>query len=328
MKTKRFIAAILSFVLLFAVPTVLMAAEDKSLACDKSQLILATGLSNGTYSMMMQDLIKVAPELLCEHTKTSGGPMNVDLLLSRKVDAGLVQDDVLDFVNSTNANVKKKLRALATIHGSALHIIVKRNGVTYKTPGYFGKQQTFVFKNLRELKGQPVVGFASGHPTAYRINEKLTLGMRVYNADKKDEAFRMLDSDRAVAIFAMGGMPIDWLEKLDGNVYNLVTIDVSDINGLGTPFYATKLSYRNLGVMGLNTIAARNSIVVWDYRSEEKAQKLVELRRVLQKNLVAIKEERGTHPGWQDVENLDDTYWPRYEPPANVAAKKAVNRKK
>jgi len=304
-----------------------MAAEDKSLACDESQLILATGVSDGTYSMMMQDIFKLAPELMCENTKSSGGPMNVDLLLARKVDAGLVQDDVLDFVNSTNANVKKKLRALASLHGSALHIIVRRTGVTYKTPGLFGKQQTFVFKNLRELKDQPVVGFASGHATGYRINEKFNLGMRLYNADKKADAFKMLDSGKVVAIFAMGGMPINWVENLDGNIYALATIDSTDIAALGTPFYPTKLSYRNLGVMGLPTIAARNSIVVWDYRGE-KAVKLLELRRVLKSNLENIKEARGTHPGWQDVENPDDTYWPKYEPPASVAAKKAVSKKK
>ena len=140
----------------------------------------------------------------------------------------------------------------------------------------------------------------------------------------------MLTNGQVVAFMAMGGKPIDWVEKLDGNVYTLANVDTSDISALGQPYYPVKLTYRNLGVMGVTSITARNDIVVWDYTSGRNVEKMLRLRKFIKENLEEIKEARGSHPAWQDVEkeNLDDVSWQAYQPAGVAAPKAAIPAKK
>lgn len=295
--------------------------------CEKNEIIFATGDPKGTYSLMFKTIEEMVPDLVCEYTDTTGGFVNVNLLLERKIDAGLVQSDVIDYMKRTDQRVQKKLRSLGALHGNMIHIIMNRNGFKKKKEtgmgSWIGSSETVMVSNLRDLKRLPIAAFGSGFITARVINERLRLEINendIIEVEKKEEGLELVKNGKVAAMIAMGGIPISWVEKLDRNIFALANVDLADIAALGNPYYASKMNYRTLGVMNANAITVRNEIIVWDYAGPT-GQRLEELRSFLKNNLEAIKEERGSHPAWQDVDSIEDISWLRYGGPA-IAKKK------
>jgi TRAP-type uncharacterized transport system substrate-binding protein len=306
-----------------------LSADDKDFAgCDGNQVIIGTGLATAPYSQMMQTPIKMAPHLMCEYRGSTGGMENVTALVERKIDAGLVQADVLDFMKRTEPMVSKKIRSLIALHSNYLHIFKLRGGVTEKKN--IIQKQVVVMNSLRDLKGRRIATFGSAYITARTINERLNLGMGIVEVATKEEGIAKLKKGEVYAFFAMGGKPIPWVEKdIDGNAIALVNVEPADITALGQPYYVGKLSYKKLGVAGINAVAVRNDLVVWDFTGK-RAEQLLELRKFFKQNLEDIKDTRGAHPAWQDVElsSLDELSWQKFQPTGSGGSTKSYKKKK
>ena len=65
-------------------------------------MIIGTGLPTAPYSQMMQIPLRMAPDLICEYRGSTGGTENIQALVERKIDAGIVQADVLTFMMREN----------------------------------------------------------------------------------------------------------------------------------------------------------------------------------------------------------------------------------
>lgn len=314
---------ILLVMLLVFTSTVVFAADVKKKyvpSCGANEIIVATGDSKGTYSSMMQSIERIDPSLICEYADTSGGFDNVNLILSKKADAGIVQVDVIQFMSQKEPKIGKRIKSLVALHDNAVHIIVNRNGFPIKDESRLGRllnsTKVVAIEDIRDLKGLPIVGFGSGFITARNVDDMLNIGFgEILEAKTKEEAWAMVEKGEVAAMIAMGGWPIPWVdEKLDRSIFTLANVEAKDINNLKSPFFASKLSYGSLGVMGANAITVRNELVVVDY-SGPMGQKLENLRNFIKNNLVDIKEDRNSHAAWQDIESpndLNNLSWPRY----------------
>lgn len=309
-------AAIVAFCLMFSSFASAQKAE-KPEECPEGKIAISSGISTGTYFKCVNTIVDLDNALMCHYKGSTGGFENLDLLCNRVVDAALVQDDVMDYQARNNPMIKKKLRTLAPLFGSSAHLIVKTEGFKEKTGGMFSSGKTVIIKTLGDCKGRPIAAFASGVPTATIINERTGLQMQIYEAKSDAEGLKWVKEGKVAMFIAMGGMPIGWLAK-EGSDITLANVEDVYMKMMGLPYYAHKLSYKNLGVYGITAITARNSLIVFDYRGP-KAEQLMRIKDLLRENLEAIKESKKSHPAWQDVEDIDaDPHWEKYNPPASA----------
>jgi branched-chain amino acid transport system substrate-binding protein len=297
-------------------------SKDAAPACPKELISVATGITGGTYSNMFKPIKNLpgANELVCEYQKTGGGYDNVLLLMDRKVDAGIIQSDVFDFLNKTNPDIRKKLRNLFAMHGSSMHIFVLRDGtktrvtVPGKVYGTNTEESMVRIETLRDLKGRKVAAFSSAVVTGTIISQTLNLNLEIVETSK-NEGLEKLKKGEVFAFLAMGGKPIEWMSEVDEKVITLANVETSDIQALGAPYYNTKLQYKKFNAIGTNAITARNDLVVWDYAGK-KAGMLLKLRDLVRDNLADIKEDMDAHPCWQEVteENFLEVFWQKYAP--------------
>jgi len=324
---KRIILIVLAA--LYAFSGYALSADDKDFqGCTGNQVIIGTGLPTAPYSQMMQVPLRMAPELICEYRGSTGGTDNIQALVERKIDAGIVQADVLTFMMMTEPMVAKKIRSLVALHSNYLHFFVLKNGFKEDRGIFKFKKQT-VIKNMHDLDGRKVAAFGSANITGRIINERLGLNMRLVEVSTKEAGLAMLNKGEVAAFFAMGGKPIPWVDKeVDGNTVTLANVDPADIERLKSPYYAGKLTYRKLGVVGVNAVAVRNELLVWDFTGQ-RAQQLLQVRKFFKNNLNDIKDSRGAHPAWQEIEpiTLDRVSWESFQPAGSVAPARSKKKK-
>ena len=310
---KRFIA----FMMVFAALSVTNVFADE-------QLSLATGNPKLTYSKMFANMAPFCP-MVKEYTETTGGFDNLSLILTNKVNMGIVPEDVLEMAKRTDRNVEKNVRGLVALHYNALHIIVLKEGIATGGGGWFnklglGKEQRMVIQDLRDLKGKKVACFGSAIVTGEFLNERLQSGIQFVRVASLSEGAKMLQSGEVVALFATAGWPADFVDTLDPKVFTLASLDDAYAKKLGLPFYSLKLNYPKLEAMGVITVGARNIIAVRNYISATKVKEIMSFRQALVDNLQDIKEANGSHPSWGDVEDIEDFGWLKYDgaPPAKA----------
>ena len=303
---KRFSFLLPAFLIFFGFCRVLQAAENSQ--SGNEPIIIGTGLKTAVYSQMMQAPFRMAPALMVEYTGvTTGGVDNITALLQRKMDAGIVQADVLDFMRRSEPMITNKVRSLVGLHTNYIHIFALRSGV--------GWPISFHVRNLRDLAGRPIAVFSSASVTARMINERLGLRMKIYDVTTKEEGFRMLQEGKVYAFLASGGKYIPWVEQeVDANSIMLVNTSQEDIQKLQQPYSSAKIFYRKFGVVGVNVVAVHNELVCWDYTGKKRVQ-LLAIRNFLKQNLATIQETLGTNPAWQEIDQkaFDQAFLQKYK---------------
>lgn len=288
-------------------------------------LKIATGKPDATNSQMFQSIKAVCPNIQ-EVTDTTGGVDNINMLVGNKVDAGIAQPDVAEFLEQTDPNVGK-LRSLVALNSNYLHIITSPRGVMVDP----GKEGRFGFGKVEakfapingvfDLKGKTVVAHGSAQLTARILSKRLGLDLNVIDDDSPTRTgLEMVRTGQAAAFMAMGGKPVGWVEKLNPGEFQLLAMQKEMISNLGSPYFSGQLSYKNLNAFGFHALAVKNELFVRNYQGA-KAKLLSELRTCYEHNLADIRETTGTHPAWQEVEDLTAVSWARFE---NADAKKAT----
>ena len=286
-------------------------------ACKDDQILIASGDEKSTYTKIVKDIIAFCP-MVCEYQQTRGGADNIDLLLKKTVEAGMVPIDVAEYMKRGDERVGK-LRSLVSLNGQAMHIIVAANGVAPPKgkSGIFnlGKSpdKNGSIKTLNDLKGRKVAAWSSGVVSARMVDERLKLGLDIVEVENREEGLAAVKDGSVAALIVMGANPMEWIETLDRNIYSLADVDPSDITKLGSPYYQSKMTYKKLGLIsGINVITTKNEIFVRDIGGEQ-GQQLIALRNCIQDNLKEIGDRRGSHASWIDVIQVKDTTWTRYE---------------
>jgi len=280
-------------------------------------LTLATGNPKATYSMMFRNLATYCP-MVKEYNDTTGGFDNLNLIMTKKVNMGIVPEDVMEMARRTDPNVAKNVRGLVGLHYNSLHIVIMKDGSASKG-GWFsrigiGGDNRMVIQDLRDLRGKKIGCFGSAIVTGEFLNERLQAGLQLVRMKSPAEATGMLKSGEVVAVFATAGWPIEWIDDLDPNTFTLASLDESYVKKLGEPYKLVKLNYPKLGAMGIITAAPRNIVAVWNYSSASKVSQILAFKQCLLDNLQDIKEMNGSHPSWNDAENPDEFTWLKYDP--------------
>jgi TRAP-type uncharacterized transport system substrate-binding protein len=331
MKRIYLLAIVVCLALCCPIPAGAQKATPAS--CPENELISGTGDAAGTFGVMFQNIRSVCSQV-CEYKDEEGKPstggfMNVGLLTKKKIDLGMVPEDVLELSKRTDPLVAKSVRVLSVLHFNTLHIIVLKKGTDVKGQGYLGTSvgastQNFFIEYLHQLKGKRVAVFASALVTANFINERLGYNIEPIEVKTKEEGFALLDKGEAFAFMTTGGWPIGWVDKADSTKYTLANVSDADLKRLGAPYYPVKLNYQTLGVYGVNTFGARNVIAVWDYTSPARIKQITDFKECFTSKLPDIKEMRGAHPSWTDVEDTEsaEVLWPKYNPVATKSTTK------
>jgi TRAP-type uncharacterized transport system substrate-binding protein len=281
-------------------------------------LTLATGSQKSTYAMMFKNLKQFCPAVT-EYMDTTGGFQNLNLITTKKVNMGIVPEDVMEMARRTDPNVVKNVRGLMGLHFNSLHIIILKEG--NKKGGWFsrigiGGDDRMVIRDLRDLKGKKIACFGSAIVTGEFLNERLQAGLDLIEVKTPDEGVKMLKSGEVLALLATAGWPIEWVDNLDSSLFTLASLDESYIKKMGEPYKTVKLNYPKLRAMGVITAAPRNIIAVWNYSSASRIKQIMDFRECIIANLQEIKEMNGSHPSWNDVDDVDDFLWPKYDPTA------------
>jgi TRAP-type uncharacterized transport system substrate-binding protein len=325
-------------------------------SAQEASLKIGTGPEAFVYSKMFadyQDFVKKRNDNTCANiavpqpkdVPTSGGMDNINNILANLVDGGIAQDDVVQLLATTNPKIAA-LKSLATLHTNHLHIVALSAEFTFVTPvtratkmwerGDTVTENVETKKSIRslmDLKGLPVAAVGSAYATAYMVDERESIGMIVIEYKSITEAMADLKAGKVAAIMAMGGMPLPWIVegakdkndpnksfgKLSANEFVLVSAPMKDdgfVKKLGSPYFASQLVYPNLNAQGTWAISVKNQLFVRDYKSASKQQALATLRGCFEKWVPEMREALGTHPSWQDVDDVNANTalnWGRYE---------------
>lgn len=290
---------------------------------------ISTGDPAAANSNMFKDVLKVCPGLATENTATSGGSDNINQLIMNSVDGGIAASDVAEFLAGTDPNVKK-LKSLVTLNPNMLYIIVNRNGYVIDKGANgvmgLGKRDPVIaqISSLSDLNGKPVGVIGSAHITMQRLRDlDSTVSPAVTLIDNSKDAagkevkaytdgIGRLERNEIAALITMGGKVVPWIAQLPQGKFVLVPVRKKEVERFGAPYFTQQITYKNMDSMGVPTLAVRNELFVIDRRGS-KGQTLAALRKCYEDHLVDIKDTLGTNPGWQDVDDLSATSWPRFE---------------
>lgn len=277
-------------------------------------LKVSSGGEKGTYFQLMKEFDAARPGLI-QNTVSDGSLTNIDSVVGNKAELGITQLDTLVFRSQKEGNLKDRVRVLAVLHAEEIHFIAKAAGRTEGGYGAMGVSvggRTVFLNSINDLKGRKV-GVWGGAIVTEQIlaNMALTGWMPVEYSGQKD-AVAALQSDQIDAILAVGGQPLVWVGDLSRD-YKLLEVPDSVANRLSSVYEKASLTYRNLGQDGIPSLAVRCMLVTQKYKGKAKREALQKLHDQLVGAVDDIRETRGTHPKWSEIDPAATTdRWPMY----------------
>ena len=125
-------------------------------------------------------------------------------------------------------------------------------------------------------------------------------------------AFEALRTDQIDAVMAVGGQPLAWVSELSRD-YKLLGVTDAMVARLAAVYNKTTLTYRNLGQNGVQALSVPAALVTRNYTSKTKHDQLQMIHDKLVDAVGDIRETRGTHPKWGDIDPAAATdKWPMY----------------
>lgn len=288
-------------------------ALGSALAMAQNVQKVATGdFKTGTYSKIFREYkAECGNSGELQEIETNGSVANVDLLIGNKVNAAIVQTDVLFFRAQTEnlANIK----TLFNLYPEEIHVIargdVKKEGGIL---GFGGKE--IKFNTVSDLAGRNVGAVGGSVITAKLVNAQGGIKYNVVEYPNNDALKAALLKGEVDAIVVVGGQPHSLVASLDRQ-YKLLTFSPALQNSLKTIYSPARLSYANLDQRGVDSMATESSFVTRTYKSKAQTDALKAMRSCFEKKLDDIKDQTGTHPKWQAVDASNHGKWAWYDLP-------------
>lgn len=289
----------------------------------KSQeLIVATGnLKTGTYSQMFTELNRYCQPstigIMIKQQQTAGSPENVQLLLNNKVNAAIVQSDLLFFSKANNTRNINNVKTLFGLYPEELHFIaradVKKEGGWGMGKLKFG-QTSVSYNSLGDLKGRPVGAVGGSVLSARLVSQLAGLDLDVREYPNNEALQKALLDGEVDSILVVAGAPSTLVSQLPKS-FRLLPVGQDTQARVKDVYQPTVVGYDNLGQAGVPTVSTQALFVTRTYESTSMKSTLAKLRSCMKKNLPELKDATGTHAKWQDVQANDDGKWPVYELP-------------
>lgn len=267
------------------------------------RLRLASGSQGGTYYTMALNMKTYCDEgVSLDVQQTGGADENIAALMANKADIAIVQKDIL-FKRSKYGNDQavKNFLAVMPLHPEAMHLIVlEKSGMTKFSQ--FGATKGRLGGLLGGNPAKKVAAYGGSIESAEIIKAMTEVNFELVVVADRKAALGALSSGQVDAVLAMGGVPMEWVEKeLQRGVHRLVEFDASYETVQGA-YKRSNLTYSKLGVNGLKTIATDAVLITRNFTTPEKVQAVSLLRKCVWTKLNEMKEADDTHGQWQNVE--------------------------
>jgi len=285
-----------------------LAASRARAQTTQKPMLVSSGSANGTYYRLMKEFDQAAPGLIM-NAQSDGSLTNIDRVMDNQAELGVSQLDALVVRAFKETNLKERIRILAILHTEEVHFIAKSaQGGLLGTPLFKPSPLT----SVDDLRGQKL-GFWGGAVITEQVISAMTLiGWSPAEYPDQNAALEALKGDNIQAILAVGGQPLDWVSELSRD-YKLLGVSDAMVTRLGPVYEKTTLTYRNLGQEGVQALSVRAMLVTRNYASKSKHDQLQMIHDKLADVVGDIRETRGTHPKWEEVDPTAVTdKWPMY----------------
>ena len=272
-------------------------------------MVVSSGGANGTYYRLMKEFDAAAPGLII-NTESDGSLTNIDRVMDNQAELGVTQLDALVVRASKETNLKERIRVLALLHTEEVHFIAKSapSGGILGMPFFKSKPLT----SVDDLGGQKLGFWGGAIITEQVISPMALIGWAPTEYPDQNAALEALKGDQIQAILAVGGQPLDWVSELSRD-YKLLGVSDAMAARLAPVYEKTTLTYRNLGQEGVQTLSIRAMLVTRNYTSQSKHDQLQMIHDKLANVVGDIRETRGTHPKWEEIDPTAVTdKWPMY----------------
>ncbi len=272
-------------------------------------LTVATGPANGTYHQMFGELNGKCSETMTLNEQVSNGSLNnLALILSNKVNAAIIQEDIL-FLKKRTESVLNGYRTLFVLHPEEVHFLALAAGKTVTEKEWGGLKNKSVqlpaMNSISELSGKTVAAYGGSVVTAQIIQLQTGINYQVQEVADAAAAVAALNAGQVDAVLAVGGSQLPWVAQLSKG-YKLLDVPESVQSRVKDVYQKATLSYPNLGASGVPTIATSAVFVTRQYKTPEYVKSLASLRSCLFSNLDYLKETTGMHAKWQMVKGLEE----------------------
>ncbi len=275
-------------------------------------MIVSSGGTTGTYYRLMKEFDEAAPGLIV-NTELDGSLTNVDRVMENQAELGITQLDALYIRAMKETNLKERIRVLALLHSEEIHFIAKSSprgegGVL----GFNFSSKPVILNSVDDLRGRKI-GFWGGAVITEQVIAAMTLiGWSPMEYPDESTGLDALKSGQIDALMAVGGQPLAWVSELSRD-HRLLGVTDAMVTRLAPVYDKTTLTYRNLGQNGVQALSVRAMLVTRNYTSKSKHDQLQVIHDKLADAVGDIRETRGTHPKWGEIDPAAATdKWPMY----------------
>lgn len=284
-----------------------------AVAAHAQQLVVATGAAEGTYSKMFDQAVGVCQQRLVltpYKPATTGSVQNVELLMGNKVNAGIVQADVLFFRAMTDNRTANTIKTLFGLHPEEIHLVARADGV--KDGGILGFGGTrVIFNDVTDLEDRNIGAVGGSVITANILAAQSGIKMNVIQMNSNVDALSALREKKVDAVVVVGGQPMTLIQELSSE-FKLLSINEKTAEKLNAIYSKATLNYSNIGANGTPTLATQALFVTRDYRTPEMVEALNAFRNCVKEKVPSLAETLGNHEKWQDVDPNNMGKWPVY----------------
>jgi TRAP-type uncharacterized transport system substrate-binding protein len=279
-------------------------------------MVVSSGSTTGTYYRLMKEFDEASPGLII-NTGSDGSLTNIDRVMGNQAELGITQLDALFFRSLKETNLKERIRILALLYPEEIHFIAKSAPRTEGGIGAFGintgiASRSVYLNTIDDLRGRKIGCWGGAIITEQIIASMALTGWAPVEYSDENLALEALKNDQVDALMAIGGQPLGWVSDLPRD-YRLLSVSDSAVARLASVYDKTTLTYRNLGQDGVQTLAVQAILVTRNYTSKSKRDQLQMLHDKLVDAVADIRETRGTHPKWGDINPMAATdKWPMY----------------
>jgi TRAP-type uncharacterized transport system substrate-binding protein len=275
-------------------------------------MVVSSGGTSGTYYRLMKEFDEASPGLIV-NTESDGSLTNIDRVMENQAELGITQFDALYVRAMKETNLKERIRVLALLHSEEIHFIAKSppqsDGGIFSNP--FGSKP-LILNSVDDLHGRKIGLWGGALITEQVIASMTLIGWTPMEYPDENAALAALKSDQIDAIMAVGGQPLGWVSELSRD-YKLLGVSDAMAARLSPVYEKTTLTYRNLGQNGVQALSIRAMLVTRNYTSKSKHDQLEMIHDKLAAVVGDIRETRGTHPKWEEIDPTAMTEkWPMY----------------
>jgi uncharacterized protein len=293
-----------------------LAADRAWTQTPSKPMVVSTGATSATYYRLMKEFDEAAPGLIV-NMESDGSLTNIDRIMGNLAELGITQLDALNLRAMKEVNLKERIRVLLPLHLEEIHFLAKSAAKTEGGLGAFGistgiNAKTIYLNTFDDLRGRRIGFWGGAVITEQNIASMTLIGWAPVEFPDQRTALDALKADQVDALMAVGGQPLAWVGELSRD-YKLLSVSDPMARRMDQSYEKTTLTYRNLGQEGVQALAVRAMLVTRVYTSRTKRDQLQTIHDRLAEVVADIRETRGTHPKWADIDPAGTTdKWPMY----------------